>query len=134
MLGEIALPVSHDGSPKRYYSTEVTDLSDDLLVRHHVLVPTDNAFQRRARFSLGALAHQRALPIGDHRGRPLGSRLAMPSAKNELTNYLTETIRDVVRREVLDAARREGKLYGQPRIFNDRRIREAAKASAVLLL
>ena len=43
----------------------------------------------------------------------------MPEAKTELTNYPTDTIRDVVRREVLDPVRRREKLYGQPRIWND---------------
>jgi hypothetical protein len=57
--------------------------------------------------------------MGEHRGKPLGSRLAMPAAKAGLTNYLTENIRGVVRREVLDPVRSRGKLYGKPRIFND---------------
>jgi len=43
----------------------------------------------------------------------------MPGAKDELLNYLTDTIRDVVRREVLDPQRSIGKLYKPPRIFND---------------
>jgi len=36
-----------------------------------------------------------------------------------LANFLTPTIRDVVRAEVCDPARARGKLYGKPRIFND---------------
>jgi hypothetical protein len=43
----------------------------------------------------------------------------MPFAKGELANYLTDTIRKVVRYEVLDPNRSKGKLYGRPRIFND---------------
>lgn len=89
------------------------------LTRHHVLVPTDNPFQRRARLLQALWREEQGLPIGEHRGRLLGSRLTMPSAKDDLTNYLTDTIRGVVRREVLDPKRSEGKLYGQPRIFND---------------
>src|SRR5690606_24793953 len=62
---------------------------------------------------------ERRLPIGEHRGRALGSRLAMPAAQHELLNYITDPIREVVRREVLDPKTSKGKLYGQPRIFND---------------
>src|SRR5258708_7305678 len=95
------------------------DALEELCSQHYVLVPTDNAFQRRARLRQALWREEQELAIGDHRGRPLGSRLAMPSAKDALTNYLTETIRDVIRREVLDPVRSNGKLYGQPRIFND---------------
>ena len=90
-----------------------------VLADHDVLVPTDNSFQRRARLLQALWREEQGLPVGEHRGRRLGSRLAMPAAKEELSNYLTDTIRAVVRAEVLDAARGQGKLYGQPRIFND---------------
>jgi hypothetical protein len=43
----------------------------------------------------------------------------MPAAEIDLTNYLTDTIRAVVRREVLDPARSRDKLFGRPRIWND---------------
>jgi hypothetical protein len=43
----------------------------------------------------------------------------MPAAKETLSSYLTETVRAVVRREVLDQARSAGKLYAEPRIWND---------------
>src|SRR5258708_36519721 len=43
----------------------------------------------------------------------------MPFARETLANYLTETIRDVVREEVLDPTRSGGKLYREPRIFDD---------------
>jgi hypothetical protein len=92
---------------------------NDVLVRHHVLVPSDNPFQKRARLLQALWREGQGLPVGEHRGQPLGSRLAMPAAKDTLANYLTETIRAVVRREVLDPERSQGKLYGQPRIFND---------------
>src|ERR1700733_13878954 len=66
------------------------------------LVPTDNQFQRRARLLQSLWRDAHSPPIGEHRGRPLGSRLAMPFAEDPLSNYLTDTIRSVVRREVLD--------------------------------
>ncbi len=43
----------------------------------------------------------------------------MPFAKDTLANYVTDTIRDVVRAEVLDPRKAEGKLYREPRIFDD---------------
>jgi hypothetical protein len=43
----------------------------------------------------------------------------MPQAKDLLSNFLTDTIRAAVRREVLGPDRDRGKLYGQPRVFND---------------
>lgn len=43
----------------------------------------------------------------------------MPFARETLANFLTDTIRDVVRAEVLDPVRSEGKLYREPRIFED---------------
>lgn len=43
----------------------------------------------------------------------------MPFAQETLANYLTETIREVVRQEVLDPTRSANKLYRAPRIFED---------------
>ncbi len=57
--------------------------------------------------------------LGHFSARPLGSRIAMPFAKETLANYVTETIRGVVRAEVLDAARSDGRLYREPRVFED---------------
>lgn len=93
--------------------------TDDVLAAHHVLVPTDNTFQRKARLLQAQWRERRGLPIGSHRGRPLGSRIAMPFAKETLAGYVTETIRSVVRDEVLDLRRSAGKLYREPRIFED---------------
>jgi hypothetical protein len=91
----------------------------ELLAKHHVLVPTDNAFQQRARLLQALWREEQRLPAGEHRGRKLGSRLEMPAAQTTLSNYLTDTIRAVVRREVLDPKNSAGKLFGEPRIFND---------------
>lgn len=97
----------------------MTTISRKTLEAHLAWVPTDNPFQQRARLLQSMWRDERGLPIGEHRGRPLGSRLAMPAAENELSNYLTENIRKVVRREVLDPERAKDKLFGRPRIFND---------------
>ena len=95
-----------------------TDIDDEARGLH-AFVATDNAFQRIARVRQARWRERRELPLGEHAGRPLGSRLPMPFARDTLENYLTDTIREVVRAEVLDAKKSAGKLYGQPRIFND---------------
>lgn len=92
---------------------------DDEARRRDAFVGTDNPFQRLARVRQARWREGRDLPVGEHRGRPLGSRLAMPFAQETLANYLTDTIREVVRAEVLDPKASAGKLYGRPRIFND---------------
>lgn len=76
-------------------------------------------FQRRARVLQALWRQARHIPPGEHSGRPLGSRLPMPEAREQLLNFLTDTIREVVAAEVLDPKRSAGKLYGKPRIFND---------------
>lgn len=85
---------------------------------HDCFVASDTEFQRRARILQSIWRDQQGLPKGEHRGTLLGSRLVMPQAMERLENYLTDTIRSVVRREVL-GPKSEGKLYAQPRIFND---------------
>ena len=91
----------------------------ELAEEHHAYVASDNAFQRRARLLQALWREEQGLPIGEHRGRPLGSRIAMPAARDDLLNYLTDTVRSVVRREVLDPERSRGKLNAKPRICND---------------
>jgi hypothetical protein len=43
----------------------------------------------------------------------------MPDAQTHLWNFLSDTIKSVVRDEVLDYAASKGKLYVRPRLFND---------------
>jgi len=93
--------------------------TDDLLRSHHAFVKSDNPFQRTVRLRQAMWREKQGYPIGLHRDQPLGTRLQMPDAKNHLWNYLTDSIRDVVRAEVLGARRGDGKLFGEPRIFND---------------
>ena len=66
---------------------------------------------------------EQGLSIGWHprtggSGRPLGSRIAMPEAKENLGNYLTDTIRQVVRDE-LAAGPADQKMFVAPRIYDD---------------
>ena len=43
----------------------------------------------------------------------------MPLAQENLMNFLTPNIKEVVRKEVQDPQRAQGKLYGRPRIYNN---------------
>lgn len=96
-----------------------TDL--DILARqYHAYIKSDGrGFRRRARILQSIWREEQGYRPGLHRGEPLGSRLPMPEAKDKLTNYLTEPIRDVVRAEVLDPEKSSGKVFAKPRIFND---------------
>jgi len=82
-----------------------------------------STFQRRARVLQSIWREEQGYEVGEHRrgraARPLGSRLPMPWARESLANYLTENIRQVVRREVLEDRRDTGKLFARPRIFSD---------------
>lgn len=92
---------------------------DELARDLHAYKTVDvSAFQRRARILQSIWREEQGFELGDHAGVPLGSRLRMPEAQERLLNYITPTVREVVKREVLGAAA-EGKLYGKPRIFND---------------
>ncbi len=96
-----------------------TQQEQELVRRYQVYVPSDSMFQRHVRLMQSVWRDKHGYPIGDHRGKPLGSRLAMPWAEETLANYLSETIREVVRREVFSSENRQGKLFGYPRILND---------------
>ena len=87
-----------------------------------VFVSSDEPWQRELRLRQSRWREARGFPIGDHNGRPLGSRLPMPAAEAELWNFLTPAIGALVRREYQENAtrsRREQKMYGYPRLFND---------------
>lgn len=86
------------------YADESVDISD---------------FQRRARVLQSLWRGEQGIEPGEHRGRPLGSRLPMPRAQEALDNFLTETIREVVLEEVCNPDASADKLYSKPRIFND---------------
>lgn len=77
-----------------------------------------NDFQRRARILQSIWRDEKGYPMGEHAGRPLGSRLPMPWAREEMANYLTKEIGKLVEKEV-ETANETGKFYAQPRIFNE---------------
>jgi hypothetical protein len=91
----------------------------DQLRAHDVFVKRDNPFQRTVRLRQALWREKQGYPIGLNDGHPLGTRLRMPDAERCLWNYLTEGIREVVRAEVIDGPPIKGRLFGQPRIFDD---------------
>lgn len=85
-------------------------------------VPSDAPWQGELRRRQSRWRETRGYPIGLHKGRPLGSRLAMPEAEEKLWNFLTPAIGELVRREHLanrSVPRDRKKLYGHPRLFAD---------------
>ncbi len=85
-------------------------------------VASDAPWQRELRDRQSTWREAKGHPIGHHKGRPLGSRLAMPAAEEQLWNFLTPTIGGLVLKEYranLERPRREQKLYGHPRLFED---------------
>lgn len=75
-------------------------------------------FQRRARLLQALWREEQGLPVGILGGKARGAVIAMPYAQESLAAFLSPTMRAVVRREVLDARRAQGKVFGRPRIFN----------------
>lgn len=91
-----------------------------LAARYYALVKTDASdFRRRARILQSVWRSEQGYDIGLHGTKPLGSRLAMPWAEETLANYLSDTIRKVVRNEVMNREKSRGKMFARPRIFND---------------
>lgn len=99
---------------------ELKQLALDLVAFEQV---DKSDFQRQARVLQSMWREEQGYECGTQtsRGlsRPLGSRLAMPWARETLANFLTDETRAVVRREVLDPVVSADKLYGKPRIFED---------------
>lgn len=92
-------------------------LAPDLLRAHHVLVPTDNAFQQRARLAQAVWREREGHPIGLHRGEPLGSLIELEYGKRTLANFMTATIREVVQHDVLGPGRDPDALINANRLF-----------------
>lgn len=95
-----------------------------VMAAHQVEVAGEPRWQRRLRLLQALWREEQELPAGVHQrtgdSPPLGSRLAMPEAQQSLHNYLSETIRGVVRAEVEgEQATTLGKVYATPRIYDD---------------
>lgn len=94
-----------------------------LAIQHHVFEKGDSPFQRRARILQSMWRVEQGFAMGEHSGpkgkRPLGSRLAMPWAEATLANFISGTVRQVVRNEVLNREKSRGKFFARPRLYND---------------
>jgi len=95
--------LSLDELARQYSAYEKSDTSD---------------FQRKARILQSMWREEQNYKIGEHRGKKRGNYLRMPWAKETLSNYLSDTIKQVVRDEVINNPDVE-KLYCKPRIFNN---------------
>lgn len=91
----------------------------DELARHHVLVASDNAFQRRARLLQALWREDQRLPVGLHRCAPLGSRIDPAFARDTLANFISNGVREVVRHAVLGAGRTPDQLIDEDRLFSN---------------
>jgi PD-(D/E)XK nuclease superfamily protein len=107
------IPVSQVIAPTLAQAESVADVS---------FVASDAPWQGELRRRQSRWRESRGFAIGLHRGRPLGSRLAMPDAQKQLWNFLSPAIGELVRQEYADNAlttRPQSKLYGYPRLFAD---------------
>ena len=98
---------------------------DEIAKKYQVYEAIDNSeFRRKARVLQSMWRESKGYGVGTHKtpkhgSRHLGSRLEEPRASAELINYLTPTVRQVVRNEVMDKRKSRGKMYARPRIFDD---------------
>jgi hypothetical protein len=86
------------------------------------VVASDASWQRVLRNRQSAWRAEKGYPMGQHDGRPISSRLAMPAAETELWNFLTPGVAKLAKDEYranLARARREQKVYQYPRLFDN---------------
>jgi PD-(D/E)XK nuclease superfamily len=124
----LLLPDIHDSMVRRHASAVkgqngstvpgMRRLSEALLRQHHVFVASDNAFQQRARLLQALWREGQGLPIGaKSNGEPLGSRIPLEMAKETLANFLTDTIRESVRRELAAVRGGSHQLIAEERLY-----------------
>jgi len=79
-----------------------------------------STFQRKARVLQAMWRESLGYPMGEHRGRPSGSRLRMPWAEQSMANFLDDDIRCAVK-EVLAVEHSEGDspLIESARLFSN---------------
>ena len=93
----------------------------DILQRYDAWEPKTDRYdyQWKLRLLQSRWRINKGLGMGDFRGKERGALLAMPEAKENLNNFLTPAIQEVVRKEVDDPIRSRGKVYLKPRIYNN---------------
>ncbi len=96
----------------------MANLSEALLEEHHVLVSQDSPFQQEARLLQALWREARKLPEGELHGKPLGSRLKLPEAETDGSNFLTAGIGRLVRDEVRRATGTSTR-YAEPRLWEN---------------
>ncbi len=95
-----------------------------LAEKYQCLVKTDNKYkyQRAFRIMQSIWRESKGYTKGPwswkNKNKLLGSKLPEEFAKKNGSNFLTENIIEIVNSEV-DSAKKYGKLYGKPRIYND---------------
>ena len=96
----------------------MSERPEELLQRYHAWEPKtdERGFQWRLRLLQSLWREEKGFAAGKYRGKTRGARLAMPAAKDNLENYLTQNIRKVVSEELDDPG---DKLYGAPRIYEN---------------
>jgi hypothetical protein len=118
------VPPNDGPRPAPVNDGRVLSVPSQLRERRHVVVAGENPWQQRARLMQALWREERGYPIGLRGGDgplgadPLGTRLAMPAAQQQLWNFLTPTIgRHVVKavaNKVKDCA-----VIQEPRIWED---------------
>ena len=97
-----------------------SDRPKDILQRYAAWEPrTDkHDYQWKLRLLQSHWRAEKGLPMKDAGDKARGAEVAMPEAKETLDNYLTPTIREVVRREV-EGPKSQGKLFDKKqKIYN----------------
>ena len=99
-------------------AVESTAAPEKLLQRYHAWEPKtdERGFQWRLRLLQSLWREEKGFAAGEDHGKTRGARLAMPAAKEALSNYLTPNIRKVVLGELDNPG---DKLYGAPRIYDN---------------
>lgn len=96
----------------------MSTVPDEILREHHVLVSTDNEFQRHARLLQALWREARGLPIGERKpGIPLGSRLPSAFATETGANLMTPAALLAARREVAAARAGSGQKIEEGRLW-----------------
>ena len=114
--GLIYLSVIRKDMLAEFEAINIKELAEEF----QALEKSDNSFQRRARILQSLWREDQEYPIGEkENGKPLGSRLAIPWAEETLGNFLTETIRGVVRREALSNKQEHGRLLETRRLISN---------------
>jgi hypothetical protein len=92
---------------------------DQLAQTYHAIIVDDiSVFQRKVRILQSMWREEKGYEAGMFRNRLLGNLLPMPWAERTLSNFLSETIRKVLQREMYSSSTMS-KTYTIPSIYNN---------------